>query len=48
MEKFVLTEQEAKLIEAIRNFKRARHNPSLEMEFYIRMLFERLLEERFV
>ncbi|MDR2556475.1 MAG: hypothetical protein LBC49_02035 [Bacteroidales bacterium] len=44
MEKLILNEQEIELIEAIRNFKRARHNPSVEMEFYIRMLFEQLLE----
>jgi hypothetical protein len=39
-----LTEQEFELIEAIRNFKKARHNPSVEMEWYIRKLFEELLE----
>jgi hypothetical protein len=39
-----LTEQEFELIETIRNFKKARHNPSAEMEWYIRKLFEDLIE----
>lgn len=40
-----LTEQEKELIEAIRNFKRSRHNPSHELEIWIVRLFEKLLYE---
>ena len=38
-----LTEQEEELIEAIRNFKNSKHNPSVELELYIRQMFEELL-----
>ena len=38
-----LTKQEAELIQAIRNFNKIKHNPSIELEWWIRELFERLL-----
>lgn len=41
-----LTEQEKELIEAIRNFKKSKHNPSLELEMWILRLFEKLLYEK--
>lgn len=40
-----LTENERELIEAIRLLKNSRHNPSWELEMWIRELFERLLED---
>jgi hypothetical protein len=40
----VLSEQEIELIQAIRNFKKAKHNPSIKIEWWIRELFEKLLE----
>ena len=40
-----LTTKEKELIEAIRNFKKAKHNPSIELEWGIRELFEKLLED---
>ncbi|QAA83228.1 ArsR family transcriptional regulator [Aequorivita sp. H23M31] len=40
-----LTEAEKELIEAIRNFKKSQHNPSIDLEFWIRELFERLLHD---
>lgn len=40
-----LTEQEKELIEAIRNFKKAKHNPSKELEVYAVRLFEKLIYE---
>ena len=45
METKLLTEKEADLIEAIRNFKKSKHNLSFSMEVYIRRLFEELLKE---
>ncbi len=41
----ILTEKEAELIELIRNFKKMKHNPSFQLELWIRELFENLLEE---
>lgn len=38
-------EKEKDLIEAIRNFRRARPNGAKELEFYIRRLVDELLEE---
>ncbi|HVZ96427.1 MAG TPA: hypothetical protein VG847_06105 [Chitinophagaceae bacterium] len=38
-----LTKKEKELIEAIRAFKKAKHNYSMEIEWFIRELFERLL-----
>ncbi|MDR0824579.1 MAG: ArsR family transcriptional regulator [Prevotella sp.] len=43
MEKIVLTEEEKELIEAIRNFKNSKHNPSEQLEWYAVKLFENLL-----
>lgn len=40
-----LTEQEKELIEAIRNFRNSKHNPSVELEIYTVRLFEKLLYE---
>jgi len=40
-----LTEKEKELIEAIRFFKKTKHNPSFELERYVRDLFNELLEE---
>jgi len=40
-----LSEQERDLIEAIRNLKNSKHNYSIELEFYVRELFENLLDE---
>lgn len=44
MDEKQLTEKEAELIEAIRNLKKSKHNPSLELEIYVRQLFDELLE----
>ena len=39
-----LSQKEIDLIEAIRNFKKSQqHNASVELEWFIRELFERLL-----
>ncbi len=38
-----LTEKEKELIEAIRNFKNSKHNPSLNLEIFAIRLFEKLL-----
>ena len=45
MNKINLTEKEEELIEAIRNFKKSKHNYSFELEMYIRGLFESILAE---
>jgi hypothetical protein len=45
MEPIILTEKEKELIEAIRNFKKSRHNPSKWLELWIRELFETLLKD---
>ena len=39
-----LTIAEEELIIAIRNFREAQHNPSFELEWYARELFEKILE----
>ena len=39
-----LTKLEEELIIAIRNFREAQHNPSWELEWYARELFEKLLD----
>lgn len=44
MDERQLTEKEAELIEAIRNLKKSKHNPSIELEIYVRQLFDELLE----
>ena len=43
--KMKLTEKEEELIIAIRNFREAQHNPSWELEWYARRIFEELLDE---
>ncbi|WP_197492161.1 hypothetical protein [Arachidicoccus ginsenosidimutans] len=43
MKQIKLTEKENELIVAIRNFKSSKHNYSLELEWFIRQLFETLL-----
>jgi hypothetical protein len=40
-----LSEKEEELIEMIRNFKKSKHNPSVELEEIIIRLFEKLLYE---
>ncbi len=40
-----LTEKEIELIEAIRNFKKSQHNPSVNLEIYAVRLFEKLMYE---
>lgn len=39
-----LTEQEKELIEQIRNYKNAKHNPSKRIRVYIIQLFYNLLD----
>jgi hypothetical protein len=43
LEKRILTEKEWDLIETIRNYKKSKHNISIELEWYARQLFEILL-----
>jgi hypothetical protein len=43
MEQVKLTEKEKELIEAIRNFKKAKHNYSNELYYYVVRLLEELL-----
>ena len=40
-----LTEKEKELIEQIRNYKRAKHNPSQNLRWYILELFYNLLDD---
>jgi len=40
-----LTEKEWELIETIRLLKKTKHNYSIQFEFYVRQLFEELLED---
>ena len=40
-----LTEKEAELIEAIRNLKSSKHNPSKNLEIFVRELIDELLNE---
>ncbi len=39
-----ITEKEWELIEALRNFRRSKHNPSLKLENYIDELIDDLKE----
>ncbi|MCW0492479.1 hypothetical protein [Riemerella anatipestifer] len=39
-----LNEKEKELIEAIRNYLKSKHNPSLDLEYYARILFEKIME----
>ena len=43
--KIILTEKERELIEAIRNLKNSKHNYSVQLEEYVRELFDRMLDE---
>ena len=45
MENKKLTEREWELIEAIRNFKNSKHNPSQQLEWHAIKLFENMLYE---
>lgn len=38
-----LTKEETLLISAIRNYRKALHNPSFELEWFAREIFERIL-----
>lgn len=40
-----ITEKEWELIEALRNFRKSRHNPSVQLEFYIDQLVDELKEK---
>ena len=40
-----ITEREWELIEALRNFRNSKHNPSLQLELFIEELVDRLKEE---
>lgn len=40
-----ITEKEWELLEALRNFRKSRHNPSFELEIYIDSLVDELKEE---
>ena len=40
-----ITEREWELIEALRNFRNSKHNPSLQLELFIEELVEILKEE---
>ena len=39
-----ITEKEWELIEALRNYRKSMHNPSLELEYYIDDLIDSLKE----
>ena len=39
-----LSEKEWELIEAIRNFRKSKHNPSIDLEIYIDHPYEKLKE----
>jgi hypothetical protein len=43
LRKEYVTEKEWDLIETIRNYKNSMHNPSLELEWFARQLFENML-----
>lgn len=40
-----ITEKEWELLEALRNFRHSRHNPSAELEIFIDQLVDELKEE---
>lgn len=40
-----ITEKEWELIEALRNFRMSKHNPSFELEMYIDQLVDELKDE---
>ncbi len=39
-----LSEKEWELIEALRNFRKSKHNPSIELELFLDSLYEALKE----
>jgi hypothetical protein len=41
----ILTEKERELIDALRNFKKSKHNYSYQLEVYVRELFDRMIED---
>ncbi len=41
----IITDNEWELIEALRNFRNSRHNPSVQLELYIDELVDRLKEQ---
>lgn len=40
----IVTDREEELIDALRNFRNSRHNPSIQLELYIDLLVDRLKE----
>lgn len=40
-----LSEKEWELIEAIRHFRKSKHNPSIELELFVDFLYENLKQE---
>ena len=40
-----ITEKEWELIEALRNFRNSKHNPSVQLELYIDQLVDELEEQ---
>lgn len=40
-----ITERERELIEALRNFRNSRHNPSVQLELFIDLLVDELKEK---
>ena len=42
-DELILNEKEKELIEAVRNFKKAKHNFSYQLEDYAKELFDRLM-----
>lgn len=40
-----LSEKEWELIEALRNFRKSKHNPSIELELFVDYLYENLKEK---
>ncbi len=40
-----ITEKEWELLEALRNFRKSKHNPSVQLELYIDQLVDELKEQ---
>jgi hypothetical protein len=38
-----ITEEQWELLEAIENFKKSKHNPSIQLEWYAQQKFENLM-----
>ncbi|MDO4706942.1 MAG: ArsR family transcriptional regulator [Porphyromonadaceae bacterium] len=45
MGKLKLSDKEEELIRAIRNYQKARHNPSAELLYYAQQLFDELTDD---